>query len=182
MAHEISDVSSQQRSTRWLLGLGILFIVLGLIGLGMTASITIISVLFFGILLIVAGISQIIDVFKSKHWHASLWHILVALCYLIAGGIFIYDPLLASTILTSFIASILIVIGVFRVMMAFSLRENSGWGWILLAGLIAIALGGLILAQWPWSGLWVIGMFIAIDLLIAGWTYILLALALKNNS
>ena len=64
--------------------------------------------------------------------------------------------------------------------MAFVLRHEKGWAWILIAGLTAIVLGVLILMQWPYSGLWVLGLFIAIELIVNGWTYIFIALAMRR--
>jgi uncharacterized membrane protein HdeD (DUF308 family) len=55
-----------------------------------------------------------------------------------------------------------------------------GWGWHALNGIIASILGGLLLAQWPVSGLWVIGLFIGIDLVFYGWAWIALALDLHK--
>ncbi|HAU2340623.1 TPA: HdeD family acid-resistance protein, partial [Legionella pneumophila] len=51
--------------------------------------------------------------------------------------------------------------------------------WLLLAGITAIILGILILMQWPVSGLWIIGLFIAIELIVTGWTYIFIAISVK---
>ncbi len=169
-----------KRNWAWLFGLGVLFIILGTIGLGMTVGLTLVSVLFMGILLVIAGLSQIIDVFKSKHWNGVIWHALIAILYLLAGWSMIYDPFLASAFITAFLAGILIVIGLTRFIMAIVLRHEKGWFWFLLAGLASVVLGLIILAQWPWSGLWIIGLLIAIELIINGWTYVLIALALKT--
>ncbi|WP_133131326.1 HdeD family acid-resistance protein [Legionella yabuuchiae] len=169
-----------RRSSSWLLALGILFVILGCIGLGMVVGLTLVSVFFLGILLLIAGLSQLIDVFKSKDWHASIWHALIAVLYLIGSGVILYQPLLASTVITAIIAAVLIIIGVIRIIMAFSLRDASGWGWMLFAGIVAVFLGVLILAQWPWSGLWVIGVFISVELIVNGWSYIFLALAIRK--
>ena len=168
-----------KRSWGWLLALGILFVLLGSIGLGMVVGLTLVSVLFLGVLLLIAGCSQLIDVFKSKRWKGVAWHALIAVLYLVGGGVVIYDPFLASTFITALIAWVLIVIGVTRFTMAIVLREAAGWGWLLLAGLTAIVLGVMILMQWPYSGLWVLGLFIAIDLLVNGWTYIFIAFSIR---
>ena len=170
-----------RRNWGWLLGLGILFVILGSIGLGMVVGLTLVSILFLGILLVIAGFSQLIDVFTSREWRGILWHTLIALLYLVGGGFVIHDPLLASTFVTALIAWGLIIIGVTRLIMAGALRQAAGWGWLVLAGLSAIVLGVLILAQWPMSGLWVIGLFIAIEMLINGWTYIFLAFAIRRG-
>lgn len=172
---------SMQRNLGGILGLGILFIILGTIGLGTVVGLTIAGVLFLSILLFIAGISQIIDVFKSREWEGALWHLIIAVLYLIAGGIIAYDPFLASTAITALIAWVLIIIGTARLIMAFSLRHATGWGWFVLSGIAAIVLGVLIIMQWPVSGLWVIGMLIAVELIISGWTYVFLALALRRR-
>ena len=172
--------SELKRSWGWLLGLGILFVILGCFGLGMVIGLTFASMFFLGILLLVAGFSQFIDVFKSKQWRAVAWHAFIAALYIVGGGLVLYDPFLASSLITAFLAGILIIIGLSRFIMAIQLRRGSGWGWVLLAGLIAIILGIMILMQWPFSGLWVIGLFIAIELIVDGWTYIFLALAIRQ--
>ncbi|KTD24359.1 HdeD protein [Legionella lansingensis] len=169
-----------KRNWGWLLALGILFVILGCIGLGMLVGLTLASMLVLGVFLIIGGILQIIDVFKCKRWKAVAWHAFIALLYLIGGGLVIYDPFLASALITALLASVLIIIGISRFFMAILLRGASGWGWLLFAGIIAIALGVMILLQWPLSGLWVIGLFIAIELIVDGWTYIFLALAFRR--
>ena len=170
-----------KRSWGLLLGLGVLFVVLGCIGLGMVVGLTLASVLFLGVLLIIAGISQIIDVFKSREWEGVVWHAIIAILYLIGGSVVIYDPILASTVITAFIAWVLIIIGITRLIMAFVLRHTNGWAWLFIAGLTAIVLGILILMQWPYSGLWVLGLFIAIELIVNGWTYIFVALGMRRS-
>jgi len=170
-----------KRNWKWLLMLGVLFVILGGIGMGMVVGITLLSVMFLGVLLVIAGVAQLFDLTKCPEWKGMIWHALIALLYIFAGGLVIYDPVLASTVITAMIAWVLIVIGIARLMMAFSLRHVGGWGWLLLAGLTAIVLGIIILIHWPWSGLWVIGLFIAIELLVDGWTYIFLAIAMRNK-
>ena len=169
------------RNWGWLLGLGILFVVLGFIGLGMVVGLTLVSVLFLGVILIIAGVAQIIDVFKSSQWRGVLWHAFIAVLYIIGGGLVIYDPFLASSLITALLAAVLIIIGITRFMMAIVLRHTKEWGWLLFAGLSALVLGILILMQWPWSGLWIIGLFIAIEMIINGWTYIFIALAIRRT-
>jgi uncharacterized membrane protein HdeD (DUF308 family) len=170
-----------RRNWGWLLGLGILFVIMGCLGLGMVVGLTLASVLFLGVMLIIAGFSQIIDVFKSKEWRGVVWHALIAVLYILGGGIVIYDPILASTMLTALLAWVLILIGITRLIMAGALRGAKGWGWLILAGVVAIVLGVLILVQWPYSGLWVLGLFIAIELLMCGWSYIFLAIAARRG-
>ncbi|MFI4963070.1 MAG: HdeD family acid-resistance protein [Legionellales bacterium] len=168
------------RNWGWILGFGILSLILGCIGLGMVVGLTLVSMYFFGALLLIAGVSHCIDVFKHQEWRGIIGQALIAVLYIAAACVVFYDPFLASTLITGMLAGILIVIGVTRIIMAMALKSAKGWGWLMLAGVAAIILGILIIAQWPVSGLWVIGMFLAIELIVNGWTYIFIALSLRN--
>ncbi len=164
----------------WMLALGIVMLVLGTIGLGMTALLTEVSVLYFGILLLIGSGIQFVQVFRGEGWKSRLWHLLIAFVYLAGGIAAITDPVIAGMTLTLLIAWALIVIGILRLFIAIQLRGTSGWVWTLLGGVVSIALGVMIMNQWPLSGLWVIGLFVAIEMIFAGWSQIMIALAAKN--
>lgn len=181
MSKENTVVIDMNRNWAWIFGFGLLSLILGCIGLGMEVGLTLVSMYFFAFLLFIAGASHIVDVFKFREWKGMVWQALIAVLYIAAGAVVFYDPFLASVLITGVLAGILIVIGVTRLMMAMALKNTTGWGWLVLAGLTAIILGILILAQWPVSGMWVIGMFIAIELIVNGWTYIFIALALRKG-
>ncbi len=160
----------------WLLALGIISIILGTIGLGMTAMLSIVSVIFFGALLLVGGVVQLFDAFKHSGWMGTFWHVLIALLYLVGGIILVGDPVGGSVALTLVVAAMLVASGVFRAVMAFQVRGAPGWGWLLLGAMLSILLGLMVLSNWPVSGLWVIGLIVAIELIINGWSCVLMAL------
>jgi uncharacterized membrane protein HdeD (DUF308 family) len=169
-----------EKNWGWLLALGILFLVLGMIGIGMAVALTVASLLVFGVLLVAGGVVQLIEAFKNTGWKSVLWHVLIALLYIVAGIIVFTNPVLASKVFTLMLAGAILFIGIFRVIMALQHRGTSGWGWTLLAGLISIVLAILIFQSWPVSALWLIGMFVAIDLIVSGWSYVFLALAARK--
>jgi len=164
----------------WLLALGISLIVLGTLGLWMSFAMTLATVIMFGALLAVGGAFQLLNAFQLKGWKSVLWHVLIALLYIAAGIIIFTDPVFASLSLTIALAWILIAVGVLRIFMAFQLRAVKGWFWPLVSGLISIALGVMILAQWPTSGFWVIGLFVAIEMVFNGWSSVFVALAARK--
>ena len=61
-----------------------------------------------------------------------------------------------------------------------SKHAEQGWGWIVAAGLISVLAGLIIAMGWPVNSLWVLGLFLAIDLIFQGWTFIAVGLALKK--
>jgi uncharacterized membrane protein HdeD (DUF308 family) len=163
----------------WLLAQGILLVVLGTVGLGMTIWLTLATVFIFGVFLVIGGGIQIFQTLKCKGWGSILWHALIAVLYVLAGLSIMADPLAASTLFTLLLAGALVGIGVMRLIMAFQLRGVKNWGWPLIGGIAAIVLGFMILARWPVSGFWVIGLFVAIEMILSGWSYIFIALAAK---
>jgi uncharacterized membrane protein HdeD (DUF308 family) len=160
----------------WLLALGIISLILGVVGLGMTATLTIVSVIFFGVLLLVGGVVQLVEAFKHSGWKSTFWHVLIALLYIVGGIILVGDPVGGSVALTLVVAAMLVASGLFRAIVAFQAKGVAGWGWLLFGALLSILLGLMILASWPVSGLWVIGLFIAIELIINGWSCVIMAL------
>jgi uncharacterized membrane protein HdeD (DUF308 family) len=168
-----------EKNWGWLMAFGVLSIVLGTIGLGMTFMLTELSLVFFGALLAVGGVFQILEAIKCRGWKSILWHVLIALLYIGAGIVTMLHPALVGISLTLVIAYILIAVGLLRGYMAFQMKPASGWYWPLISGLVSVILGGMILAQWPQSGLWIIGLFIAIELLFNGWSYLFIALAAR---
>ena len=169
-----------QNKWGWLLALGISFILLGTIGLGMTFALTMTSMLFFGFLMLFGGAFQLVQSLHCKGWKSIVLHILVAIAYIIGGVVVISNPMVASSIITMIIAAILIAVGAMRIIMAIQLKEVKGWWLPLLSGVLSLIFGGMIMTAWPLSGMWLIGLLIAIDLIFHGWGYVALALAAKD--
>jgi uncharacterized membrane protein HdeD (DUF308 family) len=164
----------------WLLAQGILLVVLGTIGLGMTFWLTLGTVLIFGVFLVIGGGVQLFQAFKCRGWQSILWHVIIGILYILAGVIIFGNPLMASTMLTLFLGGVLIGVGIVRIVMALQHRGLKNWVWPLIGGIAAIILGLMILAQWPVSGFWVIGLFVAIEMIFSGWSYIIIALGARQ--
>lgn len=164
----------------WLLALGVLLSALGIIGFAMLPGLTLVTVWWFGALLLIAGGAQIVDAFSDKGWGAFGLHLLIAVLYVVAGGIVIWNPVLGALTLTLMVAIALLVVGALRCVMAFQVRPAGNWWLLLLSGLLSIALGVMIYSEWPASGVWVLGLFFAIELLSEGIAFIALALAARK--
>ena len=78
------------------------------------------------------------------------------------------------------LAVALVASGLLRAWVGFSQQSQTGWGWVAASGVVT-ALAGLVIAMgWPVNSLWVLGMFLAIDLIFQGWSLIAVGLALKK--
>ena len=92
---------------------------------------------------------------------------------------FLRHPDKAALTLTLLLAAFLMAGGVIRIAAAVSLQFPN-WGWQVVSGALNLLLGILIWAQWPVSGLWVIGLFVGIEMIFNGWTWVMLALTLRR--
>lgn len=164
----------------WFVALGLVMIIAGAIALGNLVLSTVVSVLYIGVMMAVSGGAQIIHAFQVKTWGAFAFWLLDGLLFLAAGIIAIVVPLYAAEFLTLFLGVSLIVGGVFRLVAAFKLRPAAGWGWIAFSAVIAILLGIEIIAGWPVSGLWVLGLLLGIDLIFNGVAVLFLGFGLKK--
>ncbi|NOR80531.1 MAG: HdeD family acid-resistance protein [Methyloprofundus sp.] len=166
----------------WLLFVGIFMVISGFIGLSMEFALTITSLALFGFLMLGGGILQLVDAFKAEGWQSILWHILIALMYVATGLVMIIFPGASAVWITLFIGASLLATGFLRIIMGFQMRGVvKGWGWTIFSGLMSILLGLMIFAEWPVSGLWVIGLFIAVELIMQGLSMIHIALVAKSH-
>src|SRR5450631_1014760 len=177
---ETSAVGQLRANWGWLLGLGVFFLVLGFIGLSCVVTLTLSSTILFGILILVGGVAQIMEAFKCTGWKSVLWHVMIAVLYILAAISILMDPAAASILWTAIIAGALMVVGVFRIVIALHNRGKSSWFALLLSGIISLLLGGMLFAKWPYSGLWAIGLFVAVELLSQGISLIALALSARS--
>jgi uncharacterized membrane protein HdeD (DUF308 family) len=51
---------------------------------------------------------------------------------------------------------------------------------MLVAGILAIAVGLMIWIGWPISGLWALGTLAGISLVFSGWSYVMMALLARQ--
>jgi len=126
------------------------------------------------------GIEVVQAVMVGK-WAGLFQHWLSALLFGVLGAMIVWRPVVTAEILTLLMGAFFLVAGLFQLITPFviSLPE---WGWHALNGLITLVLGVLILAQWPVSGLWVIGLFLGIELIFYGGAWIAVALGLRSAS
>jgi uncharacterized membrane protein HdeD (DUF308 family) len=168
-----------RRNAGWFLGFGILLVVLGMIALGSAALMTLASVLLFGWLLIFAGVMDAVQAFRCKGWSGFFVDLLTGVLYLVVGFMVVANPGATAVALTLLIAMFLILGGLFRIVAAIAARTPH-WGWVLLHGVVSLVLGVAIWRQWPLSGLWVIGLFVGIEMIFNGWSLVMLGLAAKK--
>jgi uncharacterized membrane protein HdeD (DUF308 family) len=173
------DLDEIQDSWGWFVALGIALVVLGLVCIAGEVTATLVTVLTFGWLLILGAVVALIQAFRVRKWSGFSLYFLSALLRGVTGYLLIRYPFTAEVGLTLILASFFIVAGIFRMVGAGALRFPR-WGWAVLSGLIAVALGVTLLVLLPAVSLWFIGLAIGVEFIFDGVSVITLGGALRG--
>jgi len=164
----------------WIVALGVVYLVAGVIALGSVFAATVASVLVVGIMMMIAGVAEVISAFQVKTWGRFFFWLILGILYIVAGFVAWDNPLLTAVWLTLFLGAALVASGIVRIFLGFNMQHGSPWMWVVVSGLITLLLGVIILAHWPVSAVYTLGIFLGVDLVFAGASWISIGLALRN--
>ena len=178
-----SELNLLRKRWRWVLALGIVLSTLGVLAIGTALSgiATLTTILFFGIMLLVGAGVQLVTAILARTWRGVFLHLLVGILYLVVGALMIEHPVQAARGLTLMIAAAFLIGGLCRIVFSLGAARFPGWSWVLGNGVVTLAMGILIWRRWPSSAVWVIGLFVGIELFCAGAAWVTLALGLRDN-
>jgi uncharacterized membrane protein HdeD (DUF308 family) len=176
-----SEIAPLRAKWGWIVTLGAVYVIVGFIALGSVVVATVASVLVVGVAMIVAGIAEVINAFQVKSWGKFMLWALLGVLYVIAGFVTFENPLLAAALLTLVLGASLVASGIMRIILAFSMKRETPWIWVALSGIITLLLGLLILAHWPINSVYILGLLLGIDLIIAGAGWIGIGLGLRRG-
>jgi uncharacterized membrane protein HdeD (DUF308 family) len=157
---------------------GLLIFVVGFIALLSAAISGVLSVVYLGALLAVAGIFELVYAFRAERGERA-FRLLGGLLSLVVGALFLIRPGAGLAALTFLLAGFFFVSGLFHLVTSIADRYPH-WGWDFLYGLIAMALGTIVFAQWPASALWLIGTLVGVELLFRGSAMMGTALSMRH--
>ncbi len=164
----------------WIVALGVIFLLVGLLALYSVVTATIASVFVVGIMMLIAGVAEVFNAFQVKTWGKFFFWVLLGTLYIIAGFVTFENPLLTAALLTLVLGAALVASGIMRIILAFNMKEGKPWIAVVFSGVITFLLGVIILAHWPVSSLYILGLLLGIDLVFAGVGWIGLGIGLKG--
>ena len=167
-----SGLAEVDRKWGWYFALGVFLVLLGLVAASYAVTTTLISVVAIGWILLGAGAALVIMSFLTGKWSGFLLTLAAGALSAIAGIAMLSSPLLGAVALTLMIATILIAEGIFR-SIASIVMQFPNWGWGLLSGIVSIIVGGILLSRIQYASLYFIGLFVGIDLIFHGISWIM---------
>jgi uncharacterized membrane protein HdeD (DUF308 family) len=177
LEHELARL---KKEWWWFVLLGGLLVVGGAVAITHATVATAVALKLFGVLLVIGGVAQIVASFWTGKWSGFLLSLLVGILYSVVGFMMLARTLEASLALTLLMGAFFLVGGIFRAVASITLRFPN-WGWPLLSGIVSAFLGMLVLAEWPESSLFFIGLCIGIDMIFTGWAWAMLGVDLHNS-
>jgi len=173
-------VGGIKRATGWSIALAVLMIIAGIIAMLEPGLAGVVITYVIGWTAIFNGVAQIVFAFRTHGGLHVALEVILGIIYIIAGIFILIHPLGGLLALTLFLASFLLVYGIFALVLAFQMRPRRGWGWVLFDGIITILLGILIWAHWPINSEWVVGTLFGISIFISGITRLMVSLAVRG--
>jgi len=168
------------KTGRWLTAIGVLFVILGILAIAEPAVAGLAVAIFVGWFLIFGGIAHAIAVFSGGGAGRAVWQAIVAVFYFLGGMYFLTHPLMALGTLTLFLAVILVVEAIVEFAAYFATRGIPGSGWRLVNAMVTLLLGGMIWRNWPSSSIWAIGTIVGVNLLMTGFSRMMLGTAARR--
>jgi uncharacterized membrane protein HdeD (DUF308 family) len=176
LRHELEAIKSHWKA---ILVLGIVLVLVGTVAVIMPLAAGLATTFVLGSLLLMAGVAQLIGSFWMREWSGFFLALLMGILYVVLGVMILRAPLKAEFALTLLLACVLMVGGLFRIIGSVMYRFPH-WGWTAAGGALNLGLGALIWVLWPEAAFWVIGLFVGIDLIFTGWTWVMLSLAVRK--
>ena len=167
-ANKASDKSS--------LWIGILLIVLGLVGIFLPGFSTIVAETWIALIILSAGFAKFGYAFQTRQEGGFVWKLLLSILYIATGIMLLISPLTGTLTLTVLLGSFLLFEGAFELILAFRLRPQQNWTWVLGNGIITLLLGGMIWFQFPFDAPWLLGTLVGASVLFTGISRVGLAL------
>jgi uncharacterized membrane protein HdeD (DUF308 family) len=146
---------------------GALLIVLGMVALASP-------------LLAAVAVNVMVLAFRAHGAGSMIWKLLVGIAYLGFGGYLFVRPVVGVASLTLVLASLFLLEGILNIVLYVKMRPMHGSSWVLVDGIVTLALGLMIYMQWPSSSAWAIGTLVGVSLIFSGVARVMMSLAVRK--
>lgn len=181
---ELQNVTPAEarKATGWLIAFSVALMVLGVVAIIWPGIASVTFTLALAWILLISGIVRIVKSFQSKAVRGFWLNIVVGVLYAIAGIYILANPVAGTASLTLALGILFIVEGIWTIIAAFQNKVGGNLSWlVVLDGVITLILGILVINQWPFSALWLIGLYVGISLLMSGIALLAISLSARKS-
>lgn len=160
--------------------IGVLLIIFGVVAIALPAVSTIFAETWFALILLSSGFTKLVYATQTRNEGGFIWKLLLSVLYIATGIMLFVYPFNGILTLTLLLGSFLLTEGVFETILAFRLRPQQNWTWVLGNGIITLILGAMIWFQFPFNAPWLIGTLVGVSILFTGISRVGLSLNARN--
>jgi len=179
-ADQLHHATALRAKWGWFLALGIVLALGGALAVALPAISTFAASTILGVVLSLAGIVKMIQSLQVKEWSGFVWQELTGAVEVVGGILIYFSPLKGALAITLLIALVLLVQGLLQVALAVRVRDQDGWLWFGVSGLVALAASAALALKLPYTRSYEPGIVAGISLLVAGIAYVAIALTLRR--
>lgn len=161
--------------------LSILLIGIGIAAIAVPLVSTIVVETWIAFILISAGAAKIVHSFRTREQSGFIWKILISALYVATGIMLIVNPWSGVVTLTLLLGGFLLTEGIFETILAFQVRPQRNWLSVLANGIITLALGAIVVFQWPGNSPWLLGIAVGASIISTGVSRLMLSFNSPNN-
>src|SRR5271155_335332 len=169
-----------KKASGWFIGMAVVFILLGMMAIIEPGVAGLAVTILVGWLLIFGGAAHLVAAFSGGGAGRVIWQVLIGIVFIAGGIYYLMHPLLGLGTLTLILAVIILMAALFELIAFFASRGHAGSGWLLMNALITLFVGGLIWFHWPSSSVWAIGTLVGVNLLMTGFSRLMLGMAARR--
>jgi len=173
-------VQEAKKNAGRLVALGVLTVVMGFLAVASPLFSGLIVAVSIGVALAIGGLARTIAAFSAGSFGQDALAFLGGILTFGVGLILAARPGIGLATLTLMLGAYLLVDGISSAILAFRVRPESGWGFMLFSATISLILGFLLLREWPLSGVWAIGTLVGVNLLVSGFSLISVGSAARS--
>jgi uncharacterized membrane protein HdeD (DUF308 family) len=178
----VDDFGRNVRSAiqrHWVLFLipGLVMAILGLIAAASPFIATLVVETFAGWFFLTGGFVGLAALFTTRNVPGFVWTLLSAVLAILIGAFLVWRPFAGLVTLTVALAGFFAAHGIVQILTSLEHRQvlARSWLWMAVSGVADLILAGIIIAGWPGSVAWALGLLIGINLFMSG-------LAMMTNS
>ncbi len=169
-----------REAATWSIVLSVLMIAAGVLAIASPAIAGVTVAAFFGWLLIASGVLHLAFAWQAGRAGSVIWEVLLGMLYGGIGFHLLARPVAGLESLTLALALYLVMESVLEFILSFVLRPVPGSGWLLLDGVVTLALGVIIWSAWPLSSVWAVGTLVGVSMFFSGITRLMLSIAVRR--
>ena len=133
-----------------------------------------------GAVFVIAGVAKIVQGLNVREWAGANWYVLLGAAEVVGGLLIYFNPLKGALAIALLLALLFLVEAVMQSALAFRVRPEAGWGWLLFAGLVALAASIALVMTARYTKYFTPGTLAGIALLAAGWACMAIGLAKRR--